>query len=792
MKMSLDLDLNYPEFNLKMGKASNSKVYEFDEFQLDAAHLMLSRNGEEIPLTPKAVETLLVLVEQRGKILSKNELMDAIWADSIVEESNLAQYLHVLRKTLGNLRNGQPYIETLRRRGYRFNGEVTTTEISNGESPPKEKAAIQIERQAAASEAAFVDPIPRPRRVERHGNVIAVADWQEAEAEPIPLINTQSGPPDSQPAAHLPDRRIYSAAVACSLLVIGTFAFLWFRSQSNSAQATAKGDILFMNLTDGEDVNNATISPDGNFFVYSSRDGDKSRLFVRQTGQSASREITEPFSDGVLGIAFTPDSQFIYLVADENGQPPNSLYRVPVFGGVKTKILSDIATIPSFSPEGNELVFMRGSQTEASILIAAIDGSNERTLITITEKEKTALYGGGAWSPDGRTIAYGALNLSEPHTGGCNIVGIDPDSGVTRLLSPEGWDNCFRMAWTRDSQGLVFIGTRANEAFSTRRDQVYYLSISDGTARRITTDGNRYQVLSLGVSDKDEIIAVSFNRLSQIWSMGSDQSARDAVQITTGFADGRGGIAPLNDGRVAYLTRNGDGFSIWTMNADGSNRKQMTTDPPAMQELRSPPDGSFFVFSAKRDKWDHLYRVNSDGSDLRQLTFGDSREGDSTISPDGKWIVYDSSVYSTGRQKTALWKVSSDGGEPVKVSDTECHTPHFSPDGAYVSCVSPDWKTLLVVSVETGETIRTLKSEANPVLNVGARWTLDGKALTYIVSSNLIGNIITQPINGEAPRPLTDFQSGDIYNFAFSTDGSRIYMARGYQTKKAVLIKNFK
>ncbi|MFN0279080.1 MAG: winged helix-turn-helix domain-containing protein [Pyrinomonadaceae bacterium] len=772
-----------------MGKSSNNKIYEFEEFRLDAAHLMLSRNYEEIPLAPKAVETLLVLVEHRGKILSKDELMDAIWADSIVEESNLAQYLHILRKTLGKLQNGHPYIETLRRRGYRFNGEVTVSESSNG-LPPESSVPDLTNVQSAQTETPFVSTNLRPLRVERHGNVIAVADWQEAEPEPV--IRAASEPPAPLIGADLPKRRIYAAAIVFSLLLTGAFGFFLFRSQSNSAQATAKSDIVFMNLTDGEDVNNATISPDGNFFAYTSRDGDKSRLFVQQTGQAGRHQIIAPVSDKFGGMSFTPDSQFIYFVADDNGHLPNSLYRVPVFGGVQTKILSKIATMPSFSPDGSEMVFTRGDSDGSRIIIASSDGARERTLAAFTKNDRKALYGGGAWSPDGKTIAYGVVDLDNPHEGNGLIVGTDTISGETRLFSNEKWDNFFRMAWTRDSQGLVFIGTKASEAYSTRRDQVYYLSIPDGTTRRLTNDGNRYDYNSLGVTDKDEVLAVPFNRLSQIWSMETGASGRDVVQITNGFADGRGGISPLNDGRVAYLTRNGDGFSIWTINSDGSSRKQLTTDPPAIEELRSPPDGSFFVFSAKRDGWSHLYRVKADGSGLQQLTFGESWEIDSTISPDGKWIVYDSRAHIAGIERSSLWKISSDGSDPVKLTDEQCVTPHISPDGASVSCVSNYWKTILVISVETGKTTAAFQTQDNPILNIGARWTPDGKSLAYIVSSNLVGNILTQPINGEAPRPLTDFQSGDIYNFAFSTDGQRLYLARGYQTKKAVLIKNFR
>lgn len=124
MAVSLNLDLGFSEFNLKMGNPSAQKIYEFGDFRLDAGHRMLYRGVEELPLAPKTVETLLALIERRGEIVGKDELLDIVWPDTIVEESNLFLYLSVLRKTLGMQENGQPWLETLRRRGYRFSGDV--------------------------------------------------------------------------------------------------------------------------------------------------------------------------------------------------------------------------------------------------------------------------------------------------------------------------------------------------------------------------------------------------------------------------------------------------------------------------------------------------------------------------------------------------------------------------------------------------------------------------------------------------------------------------------------------
>ena len=76
-------------------------------------------------------------------------------------------------------------------------------------------------------------------------------------------------------------------------------------------------------------------------------------------------------------------------------------------------------------------------------------------------------------------------------------------------------------------------------------------------------------------------------------------------------------------------------------------------------------------------------------------------------------------------------------------------------------------------------------------LNVGARWTRDEKAVVYIVSQKGTTNLWLQPLDSKQPRRLTDFSSGDIYNFAYSHDGSRLYLARGFHTQDAVLISGF-
>ncbi|MCO6511983.1 MAG: winged helix-turn-helix domain-containing protein [Aridibacter famidurans] len=146
--------------------------YAFGDISVDAAHLMVYKGDDELDLPPKAVETLIALVDRRGTIVSKDELMSAIWTDSVVEESNLSRYIYLLRSQLGAKPEGGEYIETLRRRGYRFSGNVDVREYATGRANLSPLHFAEPEREA------------RPERLEGTYNKVArFEDWSHAHEE---------------------------------------------------------------------------------------------------------------------------------------------------------------------------------------------------------------------------------------------------------------------------------------------------------------------------------------------------------------------------------------------------------------------------------------------------------------------------------------------------------------------------------------------------------------------------------------------------------------------------------
>ena len=116
-----------------MGKQDNLS-YEFGRFRLNVAERVLSRDGEVVPLTPKVFDILLTLAENRGQVVSKEDLMKRVWPDTFVEEGNLTQNISLLRKALGETPGGVQFIETVPRRGYRFVAAISERVPTNGET----------------------------------------------------------------------------------------------------------------------------------------------------------------------------------------------------------------------------------------------------------------------------------------------------------------------------------------------------------------------------------------------------------------------------------------------------------------------------------------------------------------------------------------------------------------------------------------------------------------------------------------------------------------------------------
>src|SRR5277367_5633524 len=129
-----------------------SNFYRFGQFVLDPARRTLSRADSTVSLTPKAFDVLFFLVQNPNRLVTKEELLQAVWGDTIVEEGNLTQYISHLRKALGDNSEDTRLIVTIARKGYQFTADVTVAEAENiARYATLPAAGIEISRTDARS-----------------------------------------------------------------------------------------------------------------------------------------------------------------------------------------------------------------------------------------------------------------------------------------------------------------------------------------------------------------------------------------------------------------------------------------------------------------------------------------------------------------------------------------------------------------------------------------------------------------------------------------------------------------
>src|SRR5262245_48655191 len=144
----------------------DNHLYEFKPFALDAASRTLFKNNEIVHLTPKAVETLLVLVQHRVQVVEKEQMLKKVWPDSFVEEGSLSRNIHELRKALGDDSSEPSYIETIPKRGYRFLAPLKVSVLDAGQNVPAnvvgETTVIEKHTYARVLSEEFEVPLETP------------------------------------------------------------------------------------------------------------------------------------------------------------------------------------------------------------------------------------------------------------------------------------------------------------------------------------------------------------------------------------------------------------------------------------------------------------------------------------------------------------------------------------------------------------------------------------------------------------------------------------------------------
>lgn len=569
--------------------------------------------------------------------------------------------------------------------------------------------------------------------------------------------------------------RVLWIGMAVAVLVIAALATWRLRERPVPNPAVSRERMKMSRITSSGSVVVASISPDGKYLVHDEQDPESGHfsLWVTQIETGSRIRIVQPTPRWVQGVTFSPDQQYVYYTMMESEQSDYAvLYRVPALGGTSQRLVFDIDTAVSFSPDRMQFAFIRASphKGEFKILTANIDGTQERVVATQQLIGSQFPFSAPAWSPDGRYIAFIKTTAS-----GREIVLHELATGRERRVGRADWQVVVSIVWLPD--GTAIVGT----AGTFDAAQVWLVETRSGEAMRLTNDNHQYLVLSV-TADGRTLLATQDAQNSALVRVpingGREQRLTARQLVVRGVSVSE---------RGAVITASRDGMSdLWLVDGT-SEARQLTTDGSVRWPAQSR-DGRWLLFGSLRGggAW-HVWQLDREGGAARQLTNG-AGENLCSIAPDGSWFLYSS--------EGALWGQPLPSGAPWKIPGI-MESPNtrelIGPDGESLFAIhwakAGDGHLRTVPSVfsrKGGAPLATVKADGQP-----RRWLPSGEGIAF-VASPAFRDIWSARIGGTPATPLTRFDAEETFDFDFSPDGKYVYAARGQRTYDAVMIRDFR
>ena len=717
--------------------ATNS--FRFGDFELDTAKRLLLRGGNPVALNSKTFDLLETLLANRGEVLSREHLIESIWPDQFVEESNLTVQISTLRKALGEMLGENKFIVTVPGKGYKFVGEIDD-----------ETDQITIEKHRFAR----------------------ITVTEEIDEKPSPVLIGKT----------TRQKFIFSLIAACAVLVLLVGGFFTLRRTQNT-YTSPFAQIRVRQLTNNGKVQIAALSPDGKQFTFVTDDLGQESLWLGRVDGGNDVLLRPPTESRYGDLAFSPDNAKIYYSIYDDANPEWSLYQIPAFGGVAEKIRDNIGNF-ALAPGGDQIVYFRRDKSEknSELVIAQLSGGTER-IITTLPGTVILNYGALSFSPDGKLIAFGSAH-SETDSGQ-EVYVAQVVTGEVRCLTSQNFADVNSTAWLADGTGVVITALETASRSAVPQYRVWYVAVSNGEVRKLTSDLSSYND-ALSVAG-GAVLTIEHRQLNNVWIAPAD-NLNLAKQITSGSFgryDGNWGLDWLPDGRIVFDSSDMTSQAISIMDADGGNRRQLTAPGNVDSALNASPDGRYIVFHSTRSGGLDIWRIDADGSNPKQLTFS-KRSYQPFVSTDSRYVYYKSWGDGVGEMR----RVAIDGGESVALTDNETSWSAASPDGRYIAAsYRTDKSRLAIFSLDGGMPVKQFEIPKTGTLLGGSRWTPDSSTVVYGDSAY---GYWQQSINGGEPKRLENLPKEKLYNFSWSRDGRQFAFVRGIELRDVVVITDSK
>ncbi len=538
-------------------------------------------------------------------------------------------------------------------------------------------------------------------------------------------------------------------------------------------------------VTSTGSITNVAASADGQFAVFSQTESGGESLWLHHLATRAQQRIMPPTETRFVGLAVTPDSNFIYATTFSANLADPRLLRMPILGGPVEEI-SGITTgaSVSFSPDGKQMAFTRSrsSEKQTQLLIADSDGSNARVLLGADYgKRSFANFNASpvAWSPDGKAIAAAVNEHDE--VGGSRIIIVDPKEGTEISAADQRWDIIENVTWT-DAENIAFIAHSIEPSAS----QVWTIAAKTGAATQLTNHLNGYNWLARSGGD---LITVQKRPTSTISIVEINERTRSAERRDVLRESGLIEHVALDiGGNILYTSHASGRREIWKANADGSQPKQLTVNSNSTFGMAiSPTDGSI-VFAATENGRHFLKIADGEGRNVRKLTDG-PEDIFPSFSPDGRSVVFQRGLRSL---PLAAERIDLNGGSRVQIGKRYAARPLISPDGSSIAYYFIDTETdsrwkIGIMSSEDGSFSGKLvfpKTVEERLM----RWHPGGLSIGQIFYEGDNVSLLLIPLNGLEAIHISGLGSGRTNSFNWSKDGKRIVISNTQHSQDVVRI----
>jgi DNA-binding winged helix-turn-helix (wHTH) protein/Tol biopolymer transport system component len=663
-----------------------SKIYKFGDFQLDPADHLLLREGVPVALKPKVFDTLVILVESGGSLVTKNQLVERVWpGERAARDEALAQNISQLRRALGNGSGGSSMIQTVPKLGFRFIAQVQIVEpepIVPEAAAPQPPADVQI-----------IEPEPELPP--------ATALQPAAEA---PAIATTLPVPSSKNRWRLNLRRVIFVLLAVAVIgIVSTFT-----PQPPQPKPPQLTRITFSGKVDA----GGGIHSDGLRLIFMERTGSLWPLMQTSIGGGGEFPFAAPFPKTRVW-ALSPD-RTEWLVSSFTDSISNMpLWIVPVQGGPQLRVGDVMVDSANWFPDGKRIIAAIGH----SVFSIDRDGRNRQELFSVQ-----AHAADFHWHPDGSRFRFTVVkegSESEPSLWEASPDGSGPHP-VNLDLPPET-PACCGM-WMPNGKDYVFT------AAESKRGDIWVLR----ETQSIFPFGRKRPIqLTAGPTDFFGPPVVAGKRLFVFGNnyaaspVRYDQQTKEFQPYLTSsesFID----LTFSPDGQwIAYI---GEGLILWRSRADGSERQQLTTAPMHALRPRWSHDGKEILFVGEIPGASYTaFVVPAEGGAATQVFKEDKKyRSFADWSPDGKSVVMDILAGSEPDGPITLVNLST-GQTSALPGSQGMRNMHWSPDGRFLAASSDDTKTLYIFNAASQSWIRAASARSIARME----WSRDGHYLYF-------------------------------------------------------------